>query len=100
MKNITVTDVGELSQNKHLHSFEIWVTIERDINEKTRGSNDSWSETDDCVRNLVQEDENVEYEYFKEDTSETNDTNESKLGKIKTEEALITSVLAKTFRSR
>ena len=37
---------------------------------------------------------------FKEDTSEINDINESKIGKFKTEEALISSLLAKKYRSK
>ena len=43
---------------------------------------------------------NMKYEEdweFKEDTSEINDVNESKISKGKKEEALISSLLAKTF---
>ena len=53
-------------------------------NEKTRGSDDSPSETGGCVRNLAKEHEYEEDEEFKEDNSEINDTNESKLSKDKT----------------
>ena len=45
--------------------------------------------------NLVKEHENEEDEEFKEDTSEINDTNESKLIKYKTKEGLISSLLDK-----
>ena len=71
------------------------VDNEGGTNEKTRGSDDSPSETDGCVRNLAKEHENEEDEEFKEDTSEINGTKESKLGKDKTEEALIISLLEK-----
>ena len=47
-----------------------------DTNEKTRGSDDSPSESDYCVRNLEKEHGNEEDEEFKEDTSVINDTNE------------------------
>ena len=47
------------------------------------------------MRNLAREHENEENEEFKDDTSEINDTNESKLSKDKTKEALISSMLAK-----
>ena len=43
----------------------------------------------------MKEHENEEDEEFKEDISQINDTNESKLIKDKTEEALISSLLAK-----
>ena len=49
------------------------------------------------MRNLAKERENEEDEEFKYDTPEINDTNESKISKVKTEEALIISLLAKTF---
>ena len=42
----------------------------------TRGSDDSSSETDYCVRNLYKEHENEDYKEFKEDASVINDTNE------------------------
>ena len=44
---------------------------------------------------LAKEHENEQDEEFKEDTSQINDTNESKFSKYKTKEALITSMLAK-----
>ena len=75
--------------------FRHKVDYEGDTNEKTHGYDDSPSETDGCMRNLSRENENEEDAKFKEDTSEINDTNESKLSKNKTEEALIISVLAK-----
>ena len=49
------------------------------------------------MRNLAKEHENEEDEEIKEDTSEINDTNESKISKSKTEEAVIIILLAKTF---
>ena len=49
------------------------------------------------MRNLAKEHENEEDEEFKEDTSRINDNNESKLSKDKTEEYLISSLLAKKF---
>ena len=49
------------------------------------------------MRNLVKEHENEEDGEFKEDNSEINDTNESKLSKNKTKKALISSLLAKNF---
>ena len=49
------------------------------------------------MQNLPKEHENQEDKEFKEDTSEINDTNESKLSKYKTEEALISSLLANIF---
>ena len=73
------------------------VDYKGDTNEKTRGSDDSPSETDTCVRNLANEHENEEDEEFKKDTSEINDTNESKSSKCKTAEALISSLLSKTI---
>ena len=77
--------------------FRNKVEYEDDTNEKTHGSDDSPSETDCCVRNLAKEHENEEGEEFKEDTSEINDTKESKLIKDKTEEALIRSLLDRTL---
>ena len=77
--------------------FRNKVEYEDDTNEKTHGSDDSPSETDCCVRNLAKEHENEEDKEFKEDTSEINDTNESKLSKDKTKEAIIISLLAKYF---
>ena len=53
--------------------------------------------TDGCVWNLDEEHENEEDKEFWEDTSENNDTNESKNGKGKTEESVIISLLAKHF---
>ena len=47
--------------------------------------------------NLSKEHENEQDEESKEDISEINDNNESKLGKDKTKEALIISLLAKIF---
>ena len=47
------------------------------------------------MRNLAKEHENEEDEEFKEDTSEINDTNKSKLIKDKTKEGLISSLLDK-----
>ena len=44
-----------------------------DTNQKTRGYNDSPSETDGCARNLSKEYKNEEYEEFSENTSEVND---------------------------
>ena len=73
------------------------VDYKGDTSENTHGSDDSPSETDGCVRNLAEEHENEEDEEFKEDTSKINDTNESKMSKDKTEEALIISLLAKHF---
>ena len=52
------------------------------------------------MRNLAKEHENEKDEEFKQDTSEINFTNESKLSKYKTEEALISSLLAKKYRSK
>ena len=49
------------------------------------------------MRNIAKQHENEEDEYFKKDTSEINDTNESKISKDKTEEAFISSILAKYF---
>ena len=51
--------------------------------EKTHGSGDSPSEPDGCMRNLAKEYENEEDKEFKKDTSEINNTNESKLVKVK-----------------
>ena len=59
------------------------VDYEGDNNDKIRGSDYSQSETDGCVRNLDKEYENEEDGEFKEDTSEINDTNKSKLSKDK-----------------
>ena len=49
------------------------------------------------MRNLAKENENEEVEEFKEDIFEINDINESKLSKDDTEEAIISSLLAKIF---
>ena len=68
-----------------------------DTDEKTRGSDDSPIETDGCMRNLAKEHEYQEDGEFKEYFSEINDTNESKIGKDKTKEPLISSLLAKKF---
>ena len=46
---------------------------------------------------MAKESENEEDEEFKEDTSEINDSNQSKMSKGKTEEAVISSLLAKKF---
>ena len=68
-----------------------------DTNEKTRGPNDSPSETDGCARNLGEEYENEEDEEHSENTPEINDSIKSKISKDKTEEALIINLLAKHF---
>ena len=60
-----------------------------DTNEKSYGYDDSPSENDGCVRNLAKQHENEKDEQSKEDTSEMNDTNESKISKNITEEYLI-----------
>ena len=60
------------------------VDYKGDTNEKTYGSDDLPHETDSCVRNLAKEHGNEEDEEFREDTSEINDTNESKISKGKT----------------
>ena len=52
-------------------------------NDKTHGSNYSPSETEGYKKNLSKEHENEEDEEFKENTSEINDTHESKLSKNK-----------------
>ena len=65
--------------------------------EKTHGSEYSPLETEGCKRNLYKEHENEEDEDFKEDTSEINNTNESKLSKNKTEVSLISRLAAKFF---
>ena len=49
------------------------------------------------MENLSKEHKNEEDEYFKEDTSKINDNNESKISKVKTEEALIRGLLSKHF---
>ena len=49
------------------------------------------------MRNLAEEYVNEEDEEFKDDTSEINDTNKSKISKGKTEEYVIRSLLAKTI---
>ena len=61
--------------------FRHKVDYKGDNNEKTRGSEDSLSETDGCVKNLFKEHENEEDEESKEDNSNINNTNESKLSK-------------------
>ena len=71
------------------------VDYKGDTNEKTNGSNNYPSETDGCVSNPAEEYENEEDDEFKEDTSEINDTNESKISKGKTEEDVIRSMFAK-----
>ena len=70
------------------------------LTRKTHGSEDSQSKTYDCVRNLSKKHENEEDEYFKEDTSEINETNESKLSKDQIEEAVIRSLLAKQISNK
>ena len=77
--------------------FRHKVDCKGDTNEKTHGSDDCPSGTDSCVRNLAEEHENEEDEEFKEYASEINDTNESKINKGKTEEAVTISLLAKHF---
>ena len=47
--------------------------------------------------NLAEEHDNKRDEELKENTSEINDTNESKISKYTTEEDAISSLLAKTF---
>ena len=49
------------------------------------------------MRNQTKEQVSEEDKTFKEDSSEINDTNKSKLSKDKTKEALISSLLAKSF---
>ena len=49
------------------------------------------------MRNLAEEYVNEEDEEFKDDTSEINDTNKSKISKGKTEEYVISSLLAKEY---
>ena len=80
--------------------FQHKVDYKGDTNEKNHNSDDSPSETDGCVRNLAKEHENEEDNELKEDTSEINDTNESKISKVKTEEALISSIWSKQSLSR
>ena len=77
--------------------FNHKVYYKGDTNEKTYDSDDSPSETDGCVRNLAEENENEDNKELKQDTSEINDTNESKISKGKTEEYVVSSLLAKTF---
>ena len=60
------------------------VDYKGDTNEKTYGSDDSPSETNCCVINMAKEHENEEDKEFKEDTSKINDTNGSKISRIKT----------------
>ena len=76
-------------------TFRHKVDYKGDTNEKTHGSDYSPSETEVCKRNLAKEHGNEEDEEFKEDNYEINDTNESKLSKNKTEEALISSLIVK-----
>ena len=68
-----------------------------DTNEKTRGSNDSPSETDGRERNLWEEHENEEDEEFSENTPEINDSIKSKISRCITEEYVILNLLAKQF---
>ena len=96
-KEITLTDVEKACHKETPQFFWRKVDYKGDTNEKTHGYDDSPSETDGCVRNLAKEHVYEENEEFKEDTSEINNTNESKIIKGKTEESLISSLLAKTF---
>ena len=77
----------------------LWHKVDYKVNtnQRTNGSDDSPSETDGCKRNLSKEHENEKDEESKEDTSEINDMNESKLSKYKTKESLIISMLAIIF---
>ena len=68
------------------------VDYKGDTNDKTHGYYYSPSETGGCVKNLAKEHRNEEDEEFKEDTSLISDTNESKISKVKREEALISSL--------
>ena len=77
--------------------FQNKVDYKSDTNYNTYGSHDSTSETNCCVINLAKEYENEEDEEFKKYASEINDTNESKISKGKTEEYVVSSLLAKTF---
>ena len=54
-----------------------------DTNKKTHCSDDFTSVLDDHVRNLAEEHENEEDKEFKEENSEMNNTNESKIGRLK-----------------
>ena len=83
-KENTLTDVEKSSPKETTPSFLHKVDYEGDNHEKTHSYEDSPSGTDGFVRNLAKEHENEEDEEFKEDTSEINDTNESKLSKDKT----------------
>ena len=76
-------------------SIQNKVDYKGDTNEKTCGSDDSTSETNGCVINLSKAHENKEDEEFKENTSEKNYTNESKISKCKPEEDFISILLAK-----
>ena len=96
-KDNTLTDVKKCSPKETPLSFWHEVDNKCDTNEKNRVSYDSASETEGCVRNLAKENENEEVEEFKEDIFEINDINESKLSKDDTEEAIISSLLAKIF---
>ena len=75
-KEGTVTDVEKYSYYKTLPFFRHKVDYEGDTDEKKRCSDDSRTETDDCVRNLDKEHENEDNEESKEDNSVTNITNE------------------------
>ena len=68
-----------------------------DTNEKTRGPNDSPSETDGCARNLGEEYENEEDEEHSENTPEINDSIKSKISKGIIEEDFMISLLSKNL---
>ena len=78
-----ITDVAKTVPKETPAMLFQKVDYEGDTNQKTHGSDDSPSETDGCVRNLVKKHESQEDEEFKEYTSEINNTNESKLSKNK-----------------
>ena len=73
------------------------VDYEGDTDKNSRCSDDSPTETDDCLRNLYKVHENEDDEEFKEDTSVINTPNESQIIKEKKEEVLINRMLAINF---
>ena len=64
---------------------------------RTRGCNDSPSETDGCASNLGKEHENEEDDEVIGNTPEIKDSIKSKINKVITEEDVIISLLAKHF---
>ena len=64
-KENTLTDVEKVSPKETPPSFQHKVNYKGDTNDKTRGSDNSPTETDACVRNLSKEHENEEDEEFK-----------------------------------